>query len=620
MHDFRDEKWSVNIMKTNGNSVGKLIGAAFVLCLLVALIPTTGAAVPDNGYIEVGTVPVPDFVGTPLRGSAPLTVAFTDQSAGARMNMTYNWSFGDGTYSNTPGSVSHTYTREGNYTVSLTLRNDFGTVTETKTNYVVVGSGPVANFTADSPFRTTPGTVRFTDQSAGNPTTWRWDFGDGTTSTERNPVHNYSNYGIYNVSLTVTNSFGTDTTTKTSYVNIHVAPYVFFTANSTCENPRQVVFETHGRVTQPANYTWNFGDGTTSSQQNPAHSYASAGVYDVTLTVRDQYTSANYTMSNLIVNDKVRAEFTATNHMGSSPLRVQFTDQSVGSSNFTYLWNFGDGTTSTDRNPSHSYNATGTYTVALTVIAPCGVDSIVKENYVSVGRTPVADFIGTPTNGRANLSVQFTDRSQGENLTYNWNFGDGTTSAARNPTHVYTQSGTYTVSLTVSNAYGNNTATKTQYITVGAAPRADFRADVLTGTAPHHVRFTDLSAGNPTSWYWDFGDGHTSREANPNHTYNRSGYYNVTLTVGNEYGESTLLREGGGQRVYLEDTARNTTPIMNNTNIVRNTTNNMTNNTTNPGNNTTNPISSIPGPGALFAVAAILGLVGVGAYFRKDKK
>ncbi|MDV0447565.1 hypothetical protein MsAg5_14690 [Methanosarcinaceae archaeon Ag5] len=594
-------------MKTHGNHFGKLAGVALVLCLLMALIPVTVAA-PTDGYIEVGTMPVPDFVGTPLRGKAPLNVAFTDQSAGARQNMTYNWSFGDGTYSNTSGNVTHTYTKEGNYTVTLTLSNDYGVKNMTKTNYIYVGSGPVANFTANQTASNSALNVKFTDQSTGNPTTYLWNFGDGTTSNEKSPTHNYDKVGSYTVSLTVSNEFGNDTMTKTGYINIGVAPYVFFTANSTCDNTKQIVFTTYGSVTDPATYNWNFGDGTTSTEKNPTHNYKSAGVYNVTLNVTDKYATTTYTLKNVVVSDTVKADFTATNNQGAAPLKVQFTDQSTGSGNLSYLWNFGDGTTSTDKNPSHTYNQTGTYTVALTVVSSCGVNSVVKQNFVSVGKTPVADFSGTPTDGAATLSVQYTDKSQGENLTYSWDFGDGITSTEKNPKHNYTTGGVYTVKLTVKNQYGTNTMTKDKYITVGSAPRADFQADVLSGVAPHPVQFTDLSTGNPTSWSWDFGDGGTSTEKNPKHTYQKSGYYNVTLTVKNQYGESTLFRMGDGQKIYLEDQKVNETNTTNQTNQT---------NQTNDTNNTTKPESSIPGFEVVFAIAAILGLVGVGLYKRR---
>ena len=598
-------------MKMNKQYMGKLATGLLVLCLLLSLMPTALAA--DTGYIEVGAIPVPDFSGTPLRGKAPLTVSFTDESHKGALseNPTYLWDFGDGQTSTQAGNVTHTYTKTGNYTVSLTMKNSYGSNIETKRNYIYVGDGVIADFTADKTTGPAPLAVKFTDKSSGNPTKYSWDFGDGTTSSEKNPSHTYNKTGTYTVKLTVSNEFGTDTKTSQSFINVGTAPYVFFTANGTI-NSKQVAFTTHGNVAN-LTYKWDFGDGTTSAEQDPIHTYKSTGVYNVTLSASNSYGSYNYTLKNVSITDALKADFSATNNMGSAPIAVKFTDTSVGSgNNSSFLWNFGDGTTSTERNPSHTYNRTGTYTVALTVTNPCGAtDSILKASYVSVGNVPVADFEGTPTNGLATLNVQFTDKSQGDNLTYSWDFGDGATSTEKNPKHAYATEGTYTVKLTVKNSYGSNTATKDKYITVGTAPRADFQADVLSGVAPHPVQFTDLSKGNPTSWYWDFGDGATSTEKNPRHTYQKSGYYNVTLTIKNAYGESTLLRQDNGVKIWTEDQVKQPEPAP---------PANQTNET--PADNGTNttpdePKSSIPGFSFTLAIAAVLALAGIGIYSRK---
>jgi FOG: PKD repeat len=586
--------------------LGKVMTGLLVLALLFSLMPTSLAS--DNaGYIAVGALPVPGFEGQPLRGKAPLEVRFTDTSyQGVREDIRYTWNFGDGTTSNQIGNVTHTYTKEGNYTVSLTISNSYGNRTETKTNYIYVGGGVIADFTADKTTGPSPLAVKFTDKSSGNPTKYAWDFGDGSTSTEKNPSHTYTSTGQYTVKLTVSNEFGSDTKTSTSFINVGTAPYVFFTANGTI-NSKQVTFTTHGNVAD-GTYRWDFGDGTTSSEKDPIHTYKSTGVYNVTLAVSNAYGTYNYTLRNVSITDTLKADFSATNNQGSSPLRVQFTDTSIGSGNTSsFLWNFGDGTTSTERNPTHTYNRTGQYTVALTVTNPCGAtNSTLKSNYVSVGNVPVADFVGTPTNGLAPLNVSFTDRSQGTNLTYSWDFGDGTTSTAKDPKHTYTTEGTYTVKLTVTNVYGTNTATKDKYITVGVAPRADFQADVLSGIAPHPVQFTDLSKGNPTSWHWDFGDGATSTEKNPKHTYQNSGYYDVTLTIKNAYGQSQLLRLDNGVKIWTEDQVKEPEPAPP---VVDNT----------PAPQEDNPKSSIPGFSFTLAIAAILALAGIGVYSKKRK-
>ena len=155
---------------------------------------------------------------------------------------------------------------------------------------------------------------------------------------------------------------------------------------------------------------------------------------------------------------------------------------------------------------------------------------------------PVADFTATPTSGTAPLTVTFTDQSTNTPTSWQWDFGDGSTSTQQNPAYKYNNAGTYNVSLTATNNVGSDTKTQNNYITVasgGTAPVADFTATPTSGTAPLTVNFTDQSTNTPTSWQWDFGDGGTSTQQNPSHTYNNAGTYNITLSVSNNYGNDT---------------------------------------------------------------------------------
>jgi PKD repeat protein len=160
---------------------------------------------------------------------------------------------------------------------------------------------------------------------------------------------------------------------------------------------------------------------------------------------------------------------------------------------------------------------------------------------------PTAGFSATPTSGRAPLQVSFSDASTGAPTSWTWDFGDGSTSTAQNPTHTYATQGSYTVSLTASNPQGASTETKAGYVVVDAppAPVADFTATPRSGTAPLQVTFSDASTNSPTSWAWDFGDGSTSTEQNPTHTYGTPGSYDVTLTATNATGGSAPTTKTG---------------------------------------------------------------------------
>jgi PKD repeat protein len=172
------------------------------------------------------------------------------------------------------------------------------------------------------------------------------------------------------------------------------------------------------------------------------------------------------------------------------------------------------------------------------------------------GNPPVADFSGTPVSGTAPLNVSFSDSSTNNPTSWAWNFGDGSTSTQQNPSHTYTAVGDFTVTLVAINNDGQDTAVKTDYISVaagGTAPTAAFSGTPTSGTAPLDVSFTDASTDGPTSWSWSFGDGNTSTAQNPMHTYTTPGTYSVSLTVSNAYGSDThtevdyvTVNQGGG--------------------------------------------------------------------------
>jgi PKD repeat protein len=162
------------------------------------------------------------------------------------------------------------------------------------------------------------------------------------------------------------------------------------------------------------------------------------------------------------------ASFISNISSGTVPLTVSFTDQSSNNPT-SWQWDFGDGGTSTQRNPTHTYNTEGTYTVSLTATNSYGSDTEEKTDYITVssgGNTPIAEFTTNTTSGNAPLTVDFTDQSSNNPTTWQWDFGDSGTSTQKNPSHTYAQQGTYSVSLIVSNAYGNDVELKSNFISV----------------------------------------------------------------------------------------------------------------------------------------------------------
>jgi len=255
------------------------------------------------------------------------------------------------------------------------------------------------------------------------------------------------------------------------------------------------------------------------------------------------------------------AEFSGNPTNGTVPLTVYFTDLSSNSPT-SWDWSFGDSGSSGAQHPSHEYTAVNTYTVALTATNAEGQDTETKTDYITVtsaGQPPVADFVGAPTNGTVPLTVDFTDQSTNTPTSWSWDFGDTGSSALQNPSHEYTSADDYTVSLTATNPYGQDTETKVDYITVteGQPPVADFVGDPTGGLIPLDVDFTDQSTNSPTSWDWSFGDSGSSQAQHASHQYTTANTYTVSLTATNQYGQDTetkvdyITATEGGENDYF---------------------------------------------------------------------
>ena len=274
----------------------------------------------ENYISEVGLIPSISqelaFDFSPIANfSSSLTnvtegdiIQFTDLST--NHPDTWLWNFGDGG-SSILQNPTYTFNTAGTYSVSLDAGNTYGTNTELKTSYITVSElvvAPVAEFEASATTITEGESITFTDQSTNVPTSWSWDFGDGGTSTVQNPSNTYTTAGTYTVSLIVTNTAGSDTETKTSYITVSelvVAPVAEFEASATTITEGESITFTDQSTNVPTSWSWDFGDGGTSTVQNPSHTYTTAGAYTVSLTATntagtDSETKSNYILVNLI--------------------------------------------------------------------------------------------------------------------------------------------------------------------------------------------------------------------------------------------------------------------------------------------------------------------------------
>ena len=292
----------------------------------------------------------------------------------------------------------------------------------------------------------------------------------------------------------------------------------------------------------PYTYRWTFGDGGSSTQQNPSHTYSQPGTYTARLTVTDQDSEQETDSLSITVSavPSLSAGIVASPTSGEAPLAVSFTGSaSGGTPPYSFAWAFGDGSSSTQQNPSHTYSQAGTYQAVLTV-----TDSRSNQDTSSLSinvSAPTAQLTASagasPLSGTAPLAVIFSGSVAGGNppSSYNWTFGDGGSSAQQNPSHTYSQSGTYQAVLTVTDSRSNQD-TSSLSINV-SAPTAQLTASAgaspLSGTAPLAVIFSGSVAGGnpPYSYNWTFGDGGSSAQQNPSHTYSQSGTYQATFTV-----------------------------------------------------------------------------------------
>jgi PKD repeat protein len=240
----------------------------------------------------------------------------------------------------------------------------------------------------------------------------------------------------------------------------------------------------------PTSWLWDFGDGATSTQQNPSHTYATAGTYTVCLTATSSCGSDSICSSVTVTCPPATAAWTST----GNGLTVNFTDNTVGS-NITWNWAFGDGNFSTQQNPSHTYAIAGTYTACLAITDLCGSDTLCQ--LVTACNLPVAAFTFTSNLGQ----VSFTDGTSPAATSWAWDFGDGGSSSQQNPSHIYAASGTYTVCLIATDACGPDTICQSVSVNVVGL---DELQNVVLSTFPNPVngllgiRVTGLPAGNVT--------------------------------------------------------------------------------------------------------------------------
>jgi len=476
-----------------------------------------------------------DFVATPLSGCPPMVINFKDTSTGNPQS--WNWDFGDGRSSDIQ-NPTETFNNPGSYTIKLVVKNALGKDSLTKAQYIIVNALPVPAFTASQTTGCFPLKVNFTDQSlagSGTITAREWDFGDGAVSNEQNPVHKYTLGGNFRVILKVTNSNGcVQVKTKSSYIRLQNGVKADFDYSSAagCSTPTPVSFNNKSTGAGQLSYKWDFGDTNTSEGLNPVNNYQNGGVYSVKLIVSNNYGCTDTLIKPNAINiGFVKADFLKPD-IACAGTAFQLTNTSNPSSFTATSWDFGDSTASAAANPLKSFVLPGTYPVKMITDFGSCKDSVTKE--VTVLPKPASDFTAANINGCAPpLNVTFSNTAN-DAVSYLWNFGDSTISALQNPEHTYLAMGSYAVTLISTNAAGcRDTIVKQNFVKIIPPKIASISNLPAKGCIP--VTITPVAVMRdslkPDTYLWDFGDGTTSADSAPSHTYTIPGNYNVRVII-----------------------------------------------------------------------------------------
>ena len=508
--------------------------------------------------------------------TATFNASATDSGNG---ELSYTWDFGDGSEqlsgNGEQATVTHEYTDNGNYTVTLTVEDDNGASSTQTLDIVVNNIAPAIASIAGATNINEGETVTYT-ASVSDPgddeLTYNWTVNGEPISNESDPEtidYTFTNNGNYNLNLTVTDDDGAATTSELEILVNNVAPTINITSSITGNEGEAIAFDP--TISDPGNdtltVTLDFGDSsepiTVSSEELPVtHTYTDNGNYTATLTVTDNDSATTNQTIDVTINNTAPVITTLTgdteinegesatfNAIGEAGTAVISSDG--GNDTLTYTWDFGDGTPQETGNGeqgtvTHEYLDNGDYTVTLTVADEEG-DSVSSTLDVTVNNlAPTIAEITGETNISEGTEITYSAIASDpgdDTLTYTWDFGDGSTASGQDVTHTFADNGNYTITLTVSDD-DNASSTQTINVTVNnVAPTID---EIIGDTEVNEGQEVTYSAiasdsGNDTLTYtWDFGDGSEIVEGgNVTHIFTNNGNYTVTLTVSDDDGAAT---------------------------------------------------------------------------------
>ncbi|MFY0672096.1 MAG: PKD domain-containing protein [Bacteroidia bacterium] len=501
----------------------------------VELIVASDSGCTDtaNATISIYAVPLTYFSANNVCFGDTLFPSNTSSISGGIIN-SYRWNFGDGNTSNSQ-SPSHYYVNKGNFDIKLIATSN-NNCSDSLTKQVIVDNVIIPGFSfSNSCIGNKIDFTNTTNASCGNISSYQWAFGDGGISSQTNPSYVYNKPGTYNVRLIVTEKAGRKDTI-TQQVTVYPNPNVLFSVNDTCANSAPI-FNNQSSIISGniSDYTWSFGDGTKSSNAIPQKSYNNQGTYKIQLLAESNFGCKDSMQKNIEIFELPTVRFNA--NVECLYDSVYFTNRSsISSNSLSYSWNFDDLGISTSANPIHKYSNAGKFDVKLIATSVKGCSSsLVKSVYVN--HVPNASIIGDSTCvGFASAFKNYSNITRGTLVNNTWRFGDGFGSANSNPSHTYSTSGNFNVSLIIESDSGCFDTSATIAV-VHPNPQADFVANnVCLGDALNPTNNSSITSGSISKWQWSFGDGNSSTLKSPSHTYSNNGSYSVQLGASSNYG------------------------------------------------------------------------------------
>ncbi len=449
---------------------------------------------------------------------------------------TSNWTFSEGSTS-VVDNPTVVFAQAGQLTATLNVTTINGCSAQVTQPFNVYNS-PMARFASVDNCESL--ITEFTDLSTsqdGNIVAWNWNFGDGQSSTESDPSHLYGSDGQYTVSLQTTSQFGCFDTTL-GRVTIFNQPAPFIQAANACAGTPVTFAASSAGNTSNINYQWNISNGTTSSDSIFTNTFVQAGTYQVELTATSDMGCIGLRALQLDIYPIPQPAFTSTEACLSSTTTFSNATSINNGSISNYSWSFGDGQNSNATNTTHMYTTPGIFQATLTATSDRGC-SATTTNPATVFANPIANF---STGVQGCSPVIFTPRdltvsTDGIVTGWLWDFGDGEVSTEQHPEHSYTVTGNYNVSLTVVSEHQcQSRISNPGFIEVFPSPVAAFEmsTSVVDDVNPS-VQFSNLSQ-NYSSVNWIFGDGTTSTQLNPYHTFSDTGIYSAMLITVNNFG------------------------------------------------------------------------------------